>query len=1069
MLSHRLKRESDSIASGAMLRANTAVALVLVAVLLLALVAALAGMRAARNQARVENAEVDGRNRLWNAYLAEARAVRVSGEAGRRARALSVISNAAALRTSSALRTEAIASLALSDLAEEVELVPVLRDLTTYDFDADLRRYAYGDWQGNVTIGGIAERTNMFTLQASNLAAGTPSRVANVCFSPDRRRLAARFAGGAVVIWDLETRAQLTAINPLSTNSILSDLAFSPDSQKVIFTDVEDHSLLSIFDAATGRKLVSGGQVGQNYFSLRPDGRQVAKVSNGDVELQDYPAATNRRILKHFSPVYVLAWSPDGNLLAASCEDGDIYVWDFKRDTQRVLHGQTERGIRLGFSADGTRLFASSLDGTTRLWQVSEGHAIAVGEGIGRSISADGSRLGYVRPLKGFGTWKLLTNSNYRVFACPRSEGPLLALDLSDSGRWCVATQNEGFRLWDLHADTPPLVVPLRDVYCVRVSVDEHSLILCGKSGMEVWRFRTNASGGIEFHPWDKKSIPLPGALGARAAALSLDGRSAAVELTDHRLMVMDLAGEHAPVELKGRWRNVYFFNDPASTTGSGRFAISPDGRWVATGYDFGGSEVPRIWDARTGELEATLNADTSVVTFSPDGRRLGLVGMDRYSIWSVGDWSRTASYERDEASYARGTMAFARQSDWLAVASTRQNIVLRSTVLEEKFCDLVSPEPQSVVSVRMSSDGAVLVSSTGNEMIQVWRLEHLNRELAGMNLAWRETSADHPEQRATPEPAQGALRATLMLSLAGVVAASLFAVIILRQHRLSIARFVSAEAEASQRNRELDIAKVELMHSQKMQALGTLAAGLAHDFNNLLSVIRMSNKLVSRKTTHDGEIQEHLADIEQAVLQGKGVVSSMLDYARNRDGDGDPVDVSSVVEDVVSLLSKEFLRGITLDLQLEREMPKVYVGRGAFEQILLNLVVNASEAMQGEGRLKIVARACASLPAGDFVLRPRAASRFVELAVSDSGPGIAPELRNRLFEPFFTTKRGISKPGTGLGLSLVYWTAEQNGAGLSVHTGYGSGASFTVVFPVGPPAPVRQTHSPLKGTPHVD
>jgi signal transduction histidine kinase len=1042
-----------------MLRANTAVALVLVAVLVVALVAVLAGMRAARNQARAEDAEAAARERLWNAYLAEAKAVRTSREPGRRESALTVISNAAALQTSAALRTEAIASLALSDLVEEGNLLPVARDLTTYNFDAKLRHYAYGDKLGNVMVGGFVERTNLFTLRIPDPGAGTRMGVVNVSFSPDCKRLAARFADGAVAVWDLETRKLLTAIHPLATNSILSDLAFSPDSQRIVFTDVEDGSQLSVFEANTGRKLSSGAQVGRSLFSLRPDGKQVAKVARGGVELQDYPMGTNRQILKHFSSVYVLAWSPDGNLLATSCADGDVYLWDLKHDTHRILQGHTERGIWLGFSADGTRLFASSLDGTTRLWQVPEVNTIAIGEGIGRTISEDGSRLGYALPLTGFGTWRLLTNANYQLLTCTSSEGPLLTLDLSISGRWCVTTQNKGFEIWNLQGAGPPSVTNLPETYCVLVSVDERSLILGRESGLEIWRLSTNAGVEAALQPLSKKSIPLPDARGARSVALSLDGHSAAVELTDRRMVVIDLDGEQAPIFLKGRWPQVYLFKGPASVTGAGRFAISPDGRWVVTGYDFGGDLVPRVWDAHTGDLVTNLNADTSVVTFSPDGRWLGLAGTDQYSIWSVGDWRQKAKYQRDESSYVHGTMAFGREGGLFAVASGRQKVQLRSLLTEEKYFDLIGPEPQSVKSVRMSLDGSVLVTATGNNMVEVWHLDRLNHELAGMNLAWQEPSTSRSVLGAAIRPRSGGLRATLALSLAGVLLAGVFAVLILRQHRASIARFIRAEAETSQSNRELDFAKVELLHSQKMQALGTLATGIAHDFNNLLSVVRMSNKLIGRQVPGDAEIQEHVTDIEQAVLQGKGVVSSMLGYARDRDGDGEPVDVNSVVEDVVSLLSKEFLRGIRLDLQLERETPKVNIGRGALEQILLNLVVNASEAMQGEGRLKIVAHARQSLQPRPYVLRPHQVPRYVELSVIDSGPGIAPEICDRLFEPFFTTKRSGSKVGTGLGLSTVYAIAQKWELGLSVESEPGKGAMFTLMIPV-EAMPVRQTHS---------
>jgi two-component system cell cycle sensor histidine kinase/response regulator CckA len=186
-----------------------------------------------------------------------------------------------------------------------------------------------------------------------------------------------------------------------------------------------------------------------------------------------------------------------------------------------------------------------------------------------------------------------------------------------------------------------------------------------------------------------------------------------------------------------------------------------------------------------------------------------------------------------------------------------------------------------------------------------------------------------------------------------------------------------------------------------------------------------------------------------------------MLGYARTEDVAEGATDVSAVVEDAVSLLSREFLSGLTLTLELERVAPPVVIGRGRLEQVLLNLVVNASEAMQGQGKLKIGVHARNSPPERPYVLSPAPADRFVELSVLDSGPGISPDVRARLFEPFFTTKRSGSKAGTGLGLSLVYSIAEQEGLGLSVQSEPGKGALFALVIPVQTgPTPVRETHS---------
>jgi two-component system cell cycle sensor histidine kinase/response regulator CckA len=155
------------------------------------------------------------------------------------------------------------------------------------------------------------------------------------------------------------------------------------------------------------------------------------------------------------------------------------------------------------------------------------------------------------------------------------------------------------------------------------------------------------------------------------------------------------------------------------------------------------------------------------------------------------------------------------------------------------------------------------------------------------------------------------------------------------------------------------------------------------------------------------------------------------------------------VVETTVSLLSKEFLSGIRLTLELSAEAESVTTHPGLFEQILLNLVINASEAMQGRGRLTISTHLRSNARDGYLVLRPKPAPRYVALSVSDSGPGISPAIMERIFEPFFTTKRSSSTPGTGLGLSQVYSIAEQGGLGLSAESTPGAGATFSVWIPV--------------------
>jgi signal transduction histidine kinase len=137
--------------------------------------------------------------------------------------------------------------------------------------------------------------------------------------------------------------------------------------------------------------------------------------------------------------------------------------------------------------------------------------------------------------------------------------------------------------------------------------------------------------------------------------------------------------------------------------------------------------------------------------------------------------------------------------------------------------------------------------------------------------------------------------------------------------------------------------------------------------------------------------------------------------------------------------------------LELDDSVPRVRGDKSRLEQILLNLIVNAREAMNGAGTLTLRVRGVACV--SDCVLAPRAALAYVAIDVSDSGPGIAPEIMPRIFEPFFTTKTALGEHGSGLGLTTVYAIARQDGLGLAVSSAFQQGATFQVLLPVDPAA----------------
>jgi signal transduction histidine kinase len=432
-------------------------------------------------------------------------------------------------------------------------------------------------------------------------------------------------------------------------------------------------------------------------------------------------------------------------------------------------------------------------------------------------------------------------------------------------------------------------------------------------------------------------------------------------------------------------------------------------------------------------------------VTVSPDGKWLVTGSGHEYEFWDTNDWQSKRKIPRDTPDVLNGPAAFTPDGKILALAQTQRLIKLLDGKTGEELAALQSPDPQFINRIVFNREGTLLAAATSGPGVQVWDLTELHRELAALGLDWQTTPAP-PQVFSSGVPAQSRLLISIILG--GVLLAVSSAFFVLRRHRGLVEAYQQTELQMIGRTRELELAKAEIMHTQKMKALGTLAAGIAHDFNNLLSVIRMSNKLIGRADVSQ-ETQENVAEIERAVQQGKRVVGSMLGYSREPETCSGPFSVAEMVEDMVAMLNKQFLSGITLTLELAPDARPVGVSRGRLEQALLNLVVNAAEAMNGIGSLRLALRNITQLPeSGVVVLKPRAAEHYLEVTISDSGPGISPEILSEIFEPFFTTKTTGAAHGTGLGLSLVYSIAEQHGFGLNVETKVGQGTTFCLVIP---------------------
>jgi signal transduction histidine kinase len=299
--------------------------------------------------------------------------------------------------------------------------------------------------------------------------------------------------------------------------------------------------------------------------------------------------------------------------------------------------------------------------------------------------------------------------------------------------------------------------------------------------------------------------------------------------------------------------------------------------------------------------------------------------------------------------------------------------------------------------------------------------------------------------------------RLVLILSVA-LGLAVFFAALAVNRHRKLKLSYARVERTIAERTHELEIANRELLHSQKMNALGTLSAGIAHDFNNILSIIKGSAQIIEDNLDQPEKIQTRLDRIKTVVQQGAGIVEAMLGFSRSSDHETDRSNVNVIVDDTLKLLGDRFLREVVVRFDRGENLPEIAVARDFVQQVLLNFIFNAADAMTDRKRITLATRLVKQLPEA-MALPPARAGSFIAIAVNDSGGGIAPENLPRIFEPFFTTKAMSARRGTGLGLSMVYELAKKLEAGLAVETTAGAGSTFTIFLPV-KSAPTRPAPS---------
>ncbi len=254
--------------------------------------------------------------------------------------------------------------------------------------------------------------------------------------------------------------------------------------------------------------------------------------------------------------------------------------------------------------------------------------------------------------------------------------------------------------------------------------------------------------------------------------------------------------------------------------------------------------------------------------------------------------------------------------------------------------------------------------------------------------------------------------------------------------HDLSDRRHVEEALRESERR---------LAQAQKMEAVGQLTGGIAHDFNNLLLVITGNNELLEQLLDRD-EQQTLLKEAQAAAVLGSKLTDQLLTFSRRRHMDTEVIELNDQVVGTTDMLRRTLGEHVMLSTALAPSVWPILVDPGQFQSAIVNMAVNARDAMPQGGKLVIETRNI--VLDGDHAdfhaeLTP---GEYVQLSISDTGSGMAPEVRDRVFEPFFTTKE--KGRGTGLGLAMVYGFVKQVGGHITIYSEIGHGTTFNLYFP---------------------
>ena len=703
-------------------------AAVLVMAVAIVVITVLALIRIDRSSLAARASEKRATEKLWDSYLAQARAERWSGRAGRRFDGLGAISNAAVMRSSLELRNEAIACMTLVDLHPRSG-PKTLNPHQRLFLDWARNRYVLGDTNGLISVRSLSDEHELFSVRATH-----PAPLGFVMMSNDGRWLGLTLEDKSVEVLDLEGKVQARDFDQSA------ELEFSADSRHFA-TIQKDRTIMvgELGDPAAVRFREAPETVGA--LRWRRDGQALAAAGEQKIFILDLNGRDLRTVLLP-SSVFSLEWNPEGTLLAVGSDDQNIYPIDpLTGERMPPLVGHNGAVTGLAFHPNGL-LASDSWDGRLRLWDFAGGKQLLnVPAGSEKlAFSPDGRHL----------TVYSFSQSRAQVFEVAvneisrdlnlQNQNPARwgadALLFGPDGKWLMARAGETLGVW--HAESGQLLASVTNELIGQIlAIDQGRRVFGGD--FETFRFLSvlpdKERYGLKLESF-MPSIPKtlagqvpegffaglgpPPALGRNG--ISADGKVLAVAYKNHCYLFNLPAGELRAVS--------------AVQSGMRDVAVSPNGHFVATGGWH--NHNVQIWDPVSGalirEIPSELNPN---VAFTPDGTWLAVSTGSEVRFWRCADWAPGLLVPRDNPTDLPSPIRFSPDGKMLALAYSIAVVRLVSPETGQTLAQ-IEPQPENeIVAFAFSPDSSKLAINRVGAPTQIWNLKRIREQLVPLRLDW--------------------------------------------------------------------------------------------------------------------------------------------------------------------------------------------------------------------------------------------------------------------------------------------------------------------------------------------